>query len=81
MEKGAGALASYSDAAYEAAGAVTVDTSSALASDIVLKLRPPTASEVDALTPGKTLVSFLYPGQNEELVKQLAAKNFEAARR
>ena len=74
VESGAGALATYADADYAAAGANIVDTGSALGADVVLKLRPPSAGEVAQLGDGKTLVSFVYPGQNEALVESLAAK-------
>lgn len=39
-------------------------------SDIVMKLRPPTAEQAAALED-RTIVSFLYPAQNKDLVKQL----------
>lgn len=74
VESGAGALATYADADYAAAGATIVDAGAALGSDVVLKLRPPSAGEVAQLGDGKTLVSFVYPGQNEALVESLAAK-------
>ena len=74
VEKGAGALASYSDGDYEKAGATLVSTKEALGADVVMKLRPPTDGEVSQLVDGKTLISFAYPGQNEALVASLAKK-------
>ena len=75
LEAGAGALASYPDAQYEAAGATIVDRAAAWGeSDIVLKLRPPTLDEVPQLRTGGTLVSYIQPAQNEALVAALAAK-------
>ena len=74
VESGAGALATYADADYAAAGATIVDAGAAFGADVVLKLRPPSAGEVAQLGDGKTLVSFVYPGQNEALVESLAAK-------
>lgn len=41
---------------------------------IILQVRPPTPDEIQALGPNKTLISFLYPKQNEDLVQQLQAK-------
>ncbi|MGI9417048.1 MAG: Re/Si-specific NAD(P)(+) transhydrogenase subunit alpha, partial [Geminicoccaceae bacterium] len=47
-------------------------------SDIVMKVRPPTDAEVKRLGEGQTLISFLYPGQNEDLLKQLNEQKPEA---
>ena len=69
VEKGAGAASYFSDADYEAAGAKLVDNAWT-DSDIVLKLRPPTLEEAAQLKD-RTLISFVWPAQNPELVKQL----------
>ena len=76
VESGAGDAANCSDEAYRAAGAEIVVGAAALwsASDIVFKVRGPTAEEVGLLREGGTLVSFIWPAQNPELLKQLAAK-------
>jgi H+-translocating NAD(P) transhydrogenase subunit alpha len=74
VERGAGADASYPDSQFEASGATVVDRAEAWAADIVLKVRPPEDSEVGQLREGGTLISFLFPAQNDALVKALAAK-------
>jgi len=78
VERGAGASASYPDAQYEAAGAAIVDRPAAWQADIVLKLRPPVveggACEADAMRDGATLISYIQPAENPELVERLAAK-------
>ncbi len=74
VEKGAGAAANFPDAQYEAAGAFIVDRATAWHADIVLKVRPPEESEIDQLTEGGTLISFLYPAQNAALLEKLAAR-------
>ena len=75
VEKGAGALAQFEDAAYEAAGAKVVPTSAAFGSDIVLKLRAPDiAKEVGQFKEGANLISYIQPAQNKELVEKLQAK-------
>jgi len=75
VESGAGAAANFSDAQYEAAGATIGSAKDAFGQDIVLKVRPPSAAtEVDMFRPGSSLVSFLYPAQNKELVEKLQAK-------
>ncbi|HEX8114929.1 MAG TPA: Re/Si-specific NAD(P)(+) transhydrogenase subunit alpha [Kofleriaceae bacterium] len=78
VERGAGANASYPDAQYEAAGAAIVDRQTAWQADIVLKLRPPTvengACEADQMRDGATLISYIQPAENPELVERLAKK-------
>ena len=76
VQSGAGDAANFSDDAYRAAGAEIVDTAEKLwgAADIVFKVRGPTSQEIGLLREGVTLVSFIWPGQNPELLKQLAAK-------
>src|SRR5690606_18523994 len=79
VESGAGAGASFADEDYRAAGAEVGDARQAWSSDIVLKVQPPDlhptlgVHEVDLLRPGATLISFLWPGKNAELVERLAA--------
>jgi len=76
VQSGAGDAANFSDDAYRAAGAEIVDSATALwaASDIVFKVRAPGAEELGYLREGGTLVSFIWPAQNPELLKALAAK-------
>jgi H+-translocating NAD(P) transhydrogenase subunit alpha len=76
VEAGAGDAAQISDDAYRAAGAEIVTDRAALwaTSDIVFKVRGPDAGEIGLLREGGTLVSFIWPAQNPELLKQLAAR-------
>jgi len=76
VETGAGELANCDDASYRAAGAEVVDTAASLwaASDIVFKVRGPTTDEVALMHEGQTLISFIWPAQNPELMQLLAAK-------
>jgi NAD(P) transhydrogenase subunit alpha len=76
VERGAGAAANFPDAQYEAAGAVIADT--AWRAPIVLKVRPPELAELDKMAEGSTLISFLYPAQNEPLLEALAKKKINA---
>ena len=73
VEDGAGSLAKFSNAEYEASGAQVKPQSEVFGSDIVLKVRAPTVEEVGRMKQGTNLISFLYPAQNGELVDQLAA--------
>ena len=72
VESGAGAAASFSDDAYKEAGcelATAADIWSQ--SDIVMKVRAPDAGEARSLRDDQTLISFLWPAQNPELLEQL----------
>ncbi len=77
IEAGAGEKASFSDQAYSDAGVEIITSASQLwaSSDIILKVRAPEPSEIDYLSEGKTLISFIWPAQNEELLKKLSARN------
>ncbi len=76
IESGAGHHANYSDEVYRQVGVEVVPDAGALwaAADIVFKVRAPAAGEVELMREGATLVSFIWPAQNPELMKQLAAK-------
>jgi NAD(P) transhydrogenase subunit alpha len=76
VESGAGDAANFSDDAYRAAGAQIVGDAAQLwsSSDIVFKVRGPAPGEVGLIREGSTLVSFIWPAQNPELMQQLAAR-------
>jgi H+-translocating NAD(P) transhydrogenase subunit alpha len=77
VQTGAGVLATFSDASYEEAGAsISSDADAFWAeSDLVLKVRAPELDEVGLLREGSSLISFLWPAQNEALVESLRARN------
>ncbi len=76
VETGAGDSANCSDEAYRAAGAEIADNAAALwaAADMVFKVRAPNDDEVALMREGSTLISFIWPAQNPELMQKLAAK-------
>ena len=76
VESGAGDASNFADDTYREAGAEVVAGTATLwaASDIVFKVRPPTPAEVALLREGATLVGFVWPAQNPELMQQLAAR-------
>ncbi len=80
VEQGAGDLADLPDSAFEQAGASIAPSAAALwgGSDIVFKVRAPTAEEVELMHEGQTLIGFLWPAQNPDLMQQLAAKKVTA---
>ncbi|WP_087023051.1 Re/Si-specific NAD(P)(+) transhydrogenase subunit alpha [Thaumasiovibrio subtropicus] len=76
VEGGAGEKASFTDAAFQSAGAeVLSDTAMVWASDIVFRVNAPSDEEIALLQDGATLVSFIWPAQNEELLEKLSQKN------
>ncbi len=78
IESGAGAAASCSDAAYEAAGCQVTSAREAWSADIVMKVRGPDTDEAALLQSGQTLISFLWPAQNPELLDTLTKKGVTA---
>jgi NAD(P) transhydrogenase subunit alpha len=80
IETGAGAGANFPDAAYEKADCEIVPDAETLweRADIILKVRQPMEDpatgrhEAELLSAGKTLISFIYPAQNKELLEKLA---------
>ena len=70
---GAGERADFSDEAYREAGCAIVPDADTIwnESDLVLKVRGPEPAEAAKLRAGQVLISFLYPGQNPELLQQL----------
>lgn len=80
IQKGAGEKANYSDKEFEEAGAKLVATAADIygKSDIVLKVKEPTPAEVDMMRENLVLLSYLWPAQNQELLKKLAEKKVNA---
>ncbi|XP_064596861.1 NAD(P) transhydrogenase, mitochondrial-like [Liolophura sinensis] len=75
VEENAGIEAKFLNEDYAAAGANIVNRDKAFTSDILLKVRAPETKEIEFLKQNGTLLSFLYPAQNKELVDLLAKKN------
>lgn len=46
--------------------------------DIILKVRQPLDNEIEKFRENATLISFLYPGRNKNLIDQLASKKINA---
>ena len=86
VESGAGSAANFSDSAYQEAGATVVSDTRSLwrDSDIILKVRSPqphpvlNIDEVELLHEGQTLVSFMAPAQNPQLLEKFAEKKVTA---
>jgi NAD(P) transhydrogenase subunit alpha len=76
VEKGAGEGALYPDSAYAERGAkIEVEKNVIYAkANILIKVQPPSVTEVKLLKEGAVLISFLYPSINLELVRILATR-------
>lgn len=80
IEAGAGAAASFPDAAYEKVGvAIRSERTGLLAeADFVCAVNPPELEDVAALREGAVLLGSLFPTRNLEVVKALAARRVTA---
>ena len=77
IESGAGIAAGFSDANYQQVGVeVATETYAVLnRADVLIKVRPPSITEIESMPAGKTLISFFWPAQNDELLNAANAKN------
>lgn len=80
IQQGAGIKANFSDKEFEEAGAKIVKTAAEIYgnSDIVLKVKEPSTAEVALMREGLVLLSYLWPAQNQDLLKVLADKKVNA---
>ncbi|PCS21250.1 Re/Si-specific NAD(P)(+) transhydrogenase subunit alpha [Candidatus Enterovibrio escicola] len=80
VEYNAGQLASFDNEAFEQAGATVGDTDLVWQSEIIIKVNAPIkcdescVDELELIKEGTTLVSFIWPAQNETLMGKLSAK-------
>jgi len=79
VERHAGHEAQFLDEQYKQAGATLVSKEELFqSSDVLLKVRPPLSEEVGQIKEGSTVISFLYPAQNKDLVDALARRKVNA---
>jgi len=81
VESGAGAAASFPDAAYHEAGAtLTSDPAEVFGADVVAKFQQARVredsgfDEISAIRSGAVLLGFMSPAQNPETIEKLAAR-------
>jgi NAD(P) transhydrogenase subunit alpha len=74
VEAGSGAAASCPDEAYAQAGARIATRGEAWATDVVIKVNPPTEPEIAALHDGATLIGMIGPALRPELVQTLSER-------
>lgn len=73
VQAGAGTTATFTDAAYEAAGAKLATREEAFGADFVLKVRSPTADELALMKRGAALVGMLEPFNADGIAAMNAA--------
>ncbi|MDH3536917.1 MAG: Re/Si-specific NAD(P)(+) transhydrogenase subunit alpha [Gammaproteobacteria bacterium] len=85
VEPGAGTAASFNDDVFLEAGAtIAKDTAQTWSADLVIKVRPPEHNpklgrhEIELMSEGACLISFLWPAQNQELLQKLAGGKLTA---
>lgn len=78
VERDAGLAAGLDNATYEAAGAVVTERGEVWQCPVIYKVNAPNEAELPLLSDGQTVVSFLWPRQNEALVEALNAKKVNA---
>ncbi|MEE2906904.1 MAG: Re/Si-specific NAD(P)(+) transhydrogenase subunit alpha [Planctomycetota bacterium] len=75
IEQSAGKGAEFTDDQYTEVGATVVTAETVWSdSDLVLKVKPPLLTEVDALREGGRILSFVQPADNSELLEHLSAR-------
>lgn len=76
VESGAGAAANCDDDTYVAAGATVAKDADELyaAADVVFRVRPPSLEEVARMKEGTTVIGFIWPAQNPELMEAMKAR-------
>ncbi|MDE2674863.1 MAG: Re/Si-specific NAD(P)(+) transhydrogenase subunit alpha, partial [Paracoccaceae bacterium] len=77
IETGAGKVAGFEDFQYEEAGVSVLSTADDLwdTSEIIVKVNPPDTGEAEDLVDGKTVISFVYPQERQELLDLCAARS------
>lgn len=78
MQKGAGVPAHYRDVDFADISFAEAGDAVHAQADIVLRIQPPSAAEIDAMKPGSVLIGMLQPWADAERAKQLASKNITA---
>lgn len=78
IEKGAGKKASFNDQDYVDQGATLVSSEEIWQAPLIYKVNAPNEDEINVLQAGTTLVSFISPAQNPELLAQLKEKQVNA---
>jgi len=71
VERGAGAQAQFPDSLWKDVDFADTAATVLAASDVLVKVQPPTAEELSELKPGAVTLSFVYGHQRPELVRAM----------
>ena len=74
VEQGAGESAYYSDEEFSAAGAAMVSRETALGSDIVVKVKPPSDEEIGLMKQGGAYIGFMNPLDEPAISQKMASR-------
>ena len=79
VQRGAGLRAGFRDDAYEAAGATIAPDAASVLRDaqVVAKVQPPSASEIEVIAEGAALISLMQPGRSAGLTEALARRHID----
>ncbi len=77
VESGAGLSSSYNDDLYTEAGATVIDDRKSIfsKSDLLITVQTPSHKEIKLMKDGASILGFLWPLQNKDLVDLLKEKN------
>ena len=79
IEKGAGAGAGFPDADYKAVGVKVLASADVIKnSEALIKVNQPTSAEIKKFKAGQVLITFIWPAQNPQLLKELNKKKVTA---
>lgn len=80
LEKDAGLKSNFSNKDFEESGAKILPTAKEIykTADIILKVLAPTSDEIAMMQKGQVILSYLWPAQNPELLKELSDKGVNA---
>jgi NAD(P) transhydrogenase subunit alpha len=78
VEAGAGIEGGFEDAAYVAAGGKLEAGAVLSRADVVVKVQPPSESEIEALRSGSVLIGFLKPLDLPDVARRLASQRVTA---
>jgi len=67
VQQGAGTTARFSDSEYTAAGATIGSFDDVMGSNVITKIRPPSAEELAKLSSGQTWISSIYPNRDPSM--------------
>ena len=74
VARGTGVASGFSDADYEAQGAVLSDDRVWREADVILKVAPPSADELAQMRARSALISFFKPHSNQDLLEFAAQR-------